>query len=61
MSNRAKISPAFEPLLEDSGLNDKREAIGLYRAPEQDSPRLRSRLRWGYGMIRPVEALHALN
>jgi subtilisin family serine protease len=45
MSNGAKISPAFEPFMEDSGPNDKREAIVIYRAPEQDGHRLRSRLR----------------
>lgn len=39
-----KISPAFEPFLADSGPNDKRDAIVIYRSPSAE-PRLRGRLR----------------
>jgi subtilisin family serine protease len=41
----AKISPAFEPFLADSGPNDKRDAIVIYRAEPPAEPRLRGRLR----------------
>ncbi|MDH5507440.1 MAG: S8 family serine peptidase [Anaerolineae bacterium] len=33
MSTKDKISPAFEPFLAESGKNDKRDAIVIYRAP----------------------------
>ena len=42
---KARISPAFEPFLADSGPNDKRDAIVIYRPPEPEQPRLRGRLR----------------
>jgi subtilisin family serine protease len=40
MSAQKKISPAFEPFLADSGRNDKRDAIVIYRAlmPEEAPP-----------------------
>ncbi len=45
MITETKISPAFEPFLEDSGPNDKRDAIVIYKAPMDDGPRVRGRLR----------------
>lgn len=45
MNAKAKISPAFEPFLAESGPNDKRDAIVIYRAPVAGEPRLRGRLR----------------
>lgn len=41
----AKISPAFEPFLADSGPNDKRDAIVIYRSEPPAEPQLRGRLR----------------
>jgi serine protease AprX len=45
MTDRAKISPAFEPFLARSGPNDKRDAIVIYRAPEVKEKHPRGRLR----------------
>jgi hypothetical protein len=45
MNSIAKVSPAFEPFLADSGEDDRREAVVIYRAPQSESPRLRGRLR----------------
>ena len=45
MSAQNKISRAFEPFLSDSGPNDKRDAIVIYRSPKVDRPRARGRLR----------------
>jgi len=45
MSTATKISPAFEPFLAESGPNDKRDAIVIYRAPESKSLNVRGRLR----------------
>ena len=45
MSTEAKISPAFEPFLSESGPNDKRDAIVIYKAPETNSLPVRGRLR----------------
>ncbi len=44
MSAQNKISRAFEPFLSDSGPNDKRDAIVIYRSPKVDRPRARGRL-----------------
>jgi subtilisin family serine protease len=41
----AKISPAFEPFLADSGRNDKRDAIIIYRAPLPEGPPISGRQR----------------
>lgn len=43
-TTREKISPAFEPFLAESGNNDKRDAIVIYRAASKSIP-LRGRLR----------------
>jgi serine protease AprX len=51
----AKISPAFEPFLAESGPNDRREAIVLYRVPEQ-RPVERGRLRELKERLRAVES-----
>ena len=45
MGIQNKISKAFEPFLSDSGPNDKRDAIVIYRSPKVDRPRARGRLR----------------
>ncbi len=45
MNAGTKISPAFEPFLADSGPNDKRDAIVIYRAPEAEHVHVRGRLR----------------
>lgn len=44
-SPQEKISPAFEPFLAESGNNDKRDAIVIYRPTNNDSPPLRGRLK----------------
>lgn len=45
METKAKVSPAFEPFLADSGPNDKRDAIVIYEAPDTKDLRVRGRLR----------------
>ncbi len=45
MSRRAKISPAFEPFLAESGPRDKREAIVVYDPQVPALPPLKGRLR----------------
>ncbi len=45
MSAQRIISPAFEPFLAGSGANDKRDAIVIYRAPTNQPPSVRGRLR----------------
>jgi subtilisin family serine protease len=45
MNQQAKISPAFEPFLADSGTADKREAIVVLRGPDSGEPPVRGRLR----------------
>lgn len=45
MDTVSKISPAFEPFLAESGPNDKRDAIVIYRAPAAPEPPVRGRLR----------------
>ena len=45
MNIEAKISTAFKPFLAESGPNDKRDAIVIYKAPMTDGPRVRGRLR----------------
>lgn len=44
MISNAKISPAFEPFLAESGPNDKRDAIVIYSAPTEEKPSVRGRL-----------------
>lgn len=44
-STQEKISPAFEPFLAESGNNDKRDAIVIYRSATNELPPLRVRLR----------------
>ncbi len=43
MSTQEKISPAFDPFLAESGRNDKRDAIVIYRAPVPKAPPVASR------------------
>jgi len=40
-----KISPAFDAFLADSGRNDKRDAIVIFRSPKPEKPLVRGRLR----------------
>jgi len=42
---RKKISPAFDPFLEESGPNDKRDAIVIYQTPVSGFRPEQSRLR----------------
>ena len=44
MNPEAKISRAFEPFLAESGPNDRRDAIVIYRPPTVERPTLRGRL-----------------
>lgn len=44
-STQEKISPAFESFLAESGNNDKRDAIVIYRSASNDLPPLRGRLK----------------
>ncbi len=41
MSSEQKISPAFIPFLEESGPDNKRDAIVIYKTPEQEGVRVR--------------------
>lgn len=45
MSTETKISPAFKPFLTDVDVDDKREAIVIYQAPQIEGLPLRGRLR----------------
>lgn len=45
MKFNPKVSPAFEPFLAESGANDKRDAIVIYRAPKKEVFPLHGRLR----------------
>ena len=45
MTTESKISPAFEPFLAKSALNDKRDAIVIYSPPSKEEPPVRGRLR----------------
>src|SRR5437763_1015132 len=40
-----KVSPAFQPFLADSGPEDKRDAIVVYKAPPLEGLPVRGRLR----------------
>ncbi len=50
-----KISPAFAPFLAESGPNDIRDAIVIFRAPERDEPPARGRMRALRSKIKEVE------
>ncbi len=43
--HEAKVSPAFQPFLADSGPEDKRDAIVVYKAPPLEGLPVRGRLR----------------
>ncbi len=45
MKSHPKISPAFEPFLAESGANDKRDAIVIYRVPKKEDFPVHGRLR----------------
>jgi subtilisin family serine protease len=51
----AKISPAFAPFLADSGPNDIRDAIVIFRSPESDEPPQRGRMRALKARLKEVE------
>lgn len=50
-----KISPAFEAFLADSGRNDKRDAIVIYRSAEPEKPSLCDRRRGRRERLKYVE------
>ncbi len=50
-----KVSPAFAPFLADSGPNDIRDAIVIFRSPEQEEPPARGRLRALKTKLKDVE------
>ncbi len=56
MNTKARISPAFEPLLAERGPNDKLEAIVIFEAPAPDGVGVRGRLRTLRERLRDVEA-----
>jgi subtilisin family serine protease len=45
LTSKNKISPAFEPFLADTRPSEKRDAIVIFRAPPNQAPRPRGRLR----------------
>ena len=45
MKSHPKVSPAFEPFLAESGANDKRDAIVIYRVPKKEDFPVHGRLR----------------
>jgi subtilisin family serine protease len=45
LTTETKISPAFAPFLAGTGPNDIRDAIVIFRAPDQDEPVVRGRMR----------------
>ncbi len=51
-----KISPAFAPYLSESGPNDIRDAIVIFRAPERNEPVVRGRLRGLRAKVREADA-----
>jgi subtilisin family serine protease len=50
-----KISPAFAPFLADSGPNDIRDAIVIFRTPKAEEPPARGRLRALKAKLKEVE------
>ena len=52
----SSISPAFEPFLADSGPQDKREAIVVYRSPASTQPTVRGRMRALRRRLKEIEA-----
>jgi subtilisin family serine protease len=55
MSIDSKISPAFEPFLQDADANDKRDAIVIYKSPAARTPPVRGRLRKLQQRLRAVK------
>ena len=45
LTTETKISPAFAPFLAETGPNDIRDAIVIFRAPASDEPVVRGRMR----------------
>lgn len=56
MSPNPKISPAFEPFMADSNLDDRRDAIVIYRAPAPAAPRVRGSMRVLQSRLKAVKA-----
>jgi subtilisin family serine protease len=56
ITTETKISPAFAPFLADSGPNDIRDAIVIFRLPKPDEPPVRGRMRALRMKLREVEA-----
>jgi len=61
MTNPEVISPAFEPFLEDSGPQDKREAIVIYRPAQPPQLPLRGSLRELRRRVNVIRAHAAAN
>src|SRR5205085_5201882 len=59
MSIGEKVSPAFEPFLAESGRDEKREAIVVYRPPQPGEVRMRGALREVKKRLDNVKALAA--
>ncbi len=53
--DETKISPAFAPFLADSGPNDIRDAIVIFRAPRSEEPPAHGRLRASRAKLKEVE------
>jgi subtilisin family serine protease len=56
LTDETKISPAFAPFLADSGPNDIRDAIVIFRAPKAEETPARGRMRALRMKLREVEA-----
>lgn len=56
ITTETKVSPAFAPFLADSGPNDIRDAIVIFRSPEQEEPPPRGRMRALKAKLKEVES-----
>src|SRR5262245_29358827 len=56
ITSETKVSPAFAPFLADSGPNDIRDAIVIFRTSGQEEPPARGKLRALKTKLREVEA-----
>jgi len=56
ITSETKVSPAFAPFLADSGPNDIRDAIVIFRSTGQEEPPARGRLRASKTKLKEVES-----
>jgi subtilisin family serine protease len=56
ITSETKVSPAFAPFLADSGPNDIRDAIVIFRTREHEEPLARGRLRALKAKLKEVES-----